>query len=89
MAAGLPPVIQSMLPHLPQSTEVLIGDSRVVSTRYIARPASGIVVESGSQQRPSPGPLLLDCPSESDYQQNDSGYCQGGCDCDGEGRGAR
>ena len=45
---GFRPSIQSRLPHLPQSTEVLIGDSRVVSTRYIARPASGIVVESGS-----------------------------------------
>jgi len=45
---GFVPSSQSRLPHLPHRTEVLIGGSKVVSIRYITRPASGILVESGS-----------------------------------------
>ena len=46
---GLPPSDQCTLPHLPQSTEVLIGSTRVVSIRYIGPPASGNKSDSGSQ----------------------------------------
>jgi hypothetical protein len=33
--------------------------------------------------------IFLGSHAEPDYQQDDSGYCQGRCDSDGEGRGTR
>ena len=44
---GLRPSTQTILPHLPQSIEVRIGSFSVVSTLYIALPASGSKEASG------------------------------------------
>ena len=45
---GLRPSTQTILPHLPQSIEVRIGSISVVSTLYIALPASGSKEASGA-----------------------------------------
>ena len=45
---GLRPSTQTILLHLPQSIEVLIGSLNVVSTLYIVLPASGSKEASGT-----------------------------------------
>ena len=54
---GLRPSTQTILPHLPQSIEVLIGSFNVVSTLYIALPASGSKEASGVHDSISSGEI--------------------------------
>jgi hypothetical protein len=56
---GFRPSTQTILPHLPQSIEVRIGSFSVVSTLYIALPASGSNEASGVQDSISLGGIEL------------------------------